>query len=67
MERPDGGLCDDCAHAVEVRSARGSCFLRCACSERDRRYPKYPPLPVLRCPGYAPGGRPVTSSGDPPG
>jgi hypothetical protein len=36
-----------------VRSARGSQFWRCTLSERDSRFVKYPPLPVLRCPGYA--------------
>jgi hypothetical protein len=50
---PDPGLCRRCAHARAVRSARGSQFWRCTLSERDSRFVKYPPLPVLRCPGYA--------------
>jgi hypothetical protein len=56
MERPHGGLCERCQHAVEIRSGRGSRFLRCGQADRDRRFARYPPLPVLRCPGYAPAG-----------
>lgn len=48
------GLCADCAHARSVRSARGSEFLLCQLSATDRRFPKYPRLPVLACPGYRP-------------
>jgi hypothetical protein len=47
------GLCEDCVHARAVRSARGSAFLRCALSERDPRFAKYPRLPVRTCPGHA--------------
>jgi hypothetical protein len=46
------GLCADCAHARVVRSARGSEFYLCELSFADRRFPRYPPLPVLRCEGY---------------
>jgi hypothetical protein len=33
-------------------SARGSTFWLCALSASDPRFPKYPRLPVLRCPGF---------------
>ena len=46
------GLCATCRHAREVVSARGSWFLRCALSDVDPRFPKYPPLPVVACDGY---------------
>ncbi len=46
------GLCATCVHARSVVSSRGSEFLLCGRSETDPRYPKYPPLPVLRCPGF---------------
>lgn len=31
-------------------------FYLCERSLTDPRYPKYPPLPVLSCPGYEPRG-----------
>jgi len=49
------GLCADCAHARIVRTARGSEFYLCELSFTDRRFPRYPPLPVLRCDGHQPG------------
>lgn len=46
------GLCASCVNVHVITSARGSTFLRCEVSFRDPRYPRYPPLPVLRCNGY---------------
>jgi len=46
------GLCDACAHARVVTSARGSTFSLCALSVADPRLPRYPRLPVVRCPGF---------------
>ena len=51
---PRVGLCAHCAHARIVRSARGSEFYLCQLSFDDHRFPRYPPLPVLRCDGYHP-------------
>jgi hypothetical protein len=48
------GLCGHCEHARAVTSARGSTFWRCSVHDRDPAWPKYPPLPVLRCPKHAP-------------
>jgi hypothetical protein len=48
----NSGLCSSCAHARKIVSDRGSEFLLCALSAVDERYPKYPRLPVLSCPGY---------------
>ena len=48
------GLCGTCRHRKENRNDRGSVFLYCRKSESDSRYPKYPPLPVLRCDGHEP-------------
>ncbi|HVS03181.1 MAG TPA: hypothetical protein VMT16_10470 [Thermoanaerobaculia bacterium] len=45
------GLCADCRHLRLVRSQR-STFVRCAMAEVDRRFPRYPRLPVLECAGY---------------
>jgi hypothetical protein len=37
-----------------VDTRKGSRFYLCELSEADPRFPKYPPLPVLRCIGYSP-------------
>ena len=55
------GLCDACRHQQVVRTTRGSAFSLCRRSRTDPRYAKYPPIPVLRCPGFEPrdaGGAP---------
>ncbi|MBI4589816.1 MAG: hypothetical protein HY725_13345 [Candidatus Rokubacteria bacterium] len=46
------GLCAECVHGRRIVSAKGSEFWRCAKSETDPRFPKYPRLPVLACDGY---------------
>jgi hypothetical protein len=45
-------LCEFCAHRKEIVSSRGSRFLLCKLSLADRRFPKYPPQPVVDCPGF---------------
>jgi hypothetical protein len=47
-------LCGTCAHAREIVSGTGSRFLLCQMSQKDRRYPKYPPQPVRECAGFKP-------------
>jgi hypothetical protein len=49
----NAGLCGDCAHARQITSDRASSFLQCQLSFTDRRFEKYPRLPVLSCSGYA--------------
>ncbi len=51
---PDAGLCARCRNARVVVSGRGSRFLLCALSRIDPRFPRYPRLPVLTCPGFDP-------------
>ena len=46
------GLCDSCQHQKIVKSGRGSVFSMCLRHRTDERFPKYPRLPVKRCPGY---------------
>jgi hypothetical protein len=53
------GLCARCLHAQSVTSSRGSVFYLCRLSEVDARFPKYPRLPVLQCPGFDESGGPV--------
>jgi hypothetical protein len=45
-------LCDTCQHCRIIRNDRGSTFLLCQRSFTDPAFPKYPRLPVLKCPGY---------------
>jgi hypothetical protein len=49
------GLCETCAHSRRVESAKGSVFWLCERAKTDDRFRKYPPLPVLSCPGYEAG------------
>ncbi len=48
------GLCGACQHVNVVKSSKGSTFLLCDLAKTDARFPKYPPLPVLHCPGFTP-------------
>ncbi|HEX8855015.1 MAG TPA: hypothetical protein VF752_05390 [Thermoleophilaceae bacterium] len=52
MRRPPAGLCDSCVHQRLIRTGRGSEFSMCERSKSDPRFPKYPRVPVERCPGY---------------
>ena len=49
----EAGLCETCAHARPIRSARGARFVLCGLAAVDPRFRRYPPLPVLACPGFA--------------
>lgn len=46
------GLCAICQHHRVIKSAKGSTFYMCERAKTDRRFPKYPPLPVVICPGF---------------
>ena len=52
LESERVGLCFSCQHSRLVRTDRGSVFYQCQRSASDPRYPKYPRLPVLCCPGF---------------
>jgi hypothetical protein len=49
---PRFGLCDRCTHQKLIKSGRGSLFSMCQVGLRDPDWPKYPPMPVLRCPRF---------------
>lgn len=49
---PEPGLCASCLHAKPILSSRNKTFIRCERSFSDPGYPRYPPLPVIECPGY---------------
>jgi hypothetical protein len=46
------GLCDTCIHQRLVGNTRGSTFSMCERSKTDKRFPKYPRVPVIECRGY---------------
>jgi hypothetical protein len=48
------GICGGCAHAEVVRTARSAFILCGRWREEPGRFPRYPRLPVLACPGFAP-------------
>lgn len=48
----DRGLCDSCVYQRLVPNTRGSEFSLCERSRADRRYPRYPRIPVSNCPGH---------------
>jgi len=50
---PGAGLCPGCRHVRVVRSGKGSIFLLCGLSHEDEAFAKYPPQPVVSCPGFA--------------
>jgi hypothetical protein len=49
------GLCAGCVWVRVIENRKGSKFYRCGRSDVDPSFPRYPPLPVLRCRGYDPG------------
>jgi hypothetical protein len=65
-EEASVGLCARCKVASVQRSARGGRFWRCGRADTDAAYLRYPPLPVLRCPGFEEGGK-LGSGGAGPG
>ena len=52
MSDSEVGLCATCSWVQLVKNKRGSVFYRCLRADTDPRFVRYPPLPVLRCPGY---------------
>jgi hypothetical protein len=48
------GLCAACRHARRVTTDRGSVFVLCDLSRNDRRFARYPRLPVQQCEGCEP-------------
>jgi hypothetical protein len=69
MERaPDAretpaGLCDRCTNVHIIENRRGSRFYRCRLADIDPAFVRYPPLPVIVCPGFAPGEASGSSGG----
>jgi hypothetical protein len=45
------GLCATCEH-LRLAASKRSVFVRCGLADVDPAFPRYPPLPVVRCAGY---------------
>lgn len=56
--RAYAGLCADCRFTRVMQSDRGTVFYQCGKSFEDPAFAKFPRLPVLACPGYAPETKP---------
>jgi hypothetical protein len=55
VSRQPAGLCESCRHQQLVPNTRGSVFSLCRRSRTEPdRFPRYPRLPVIACPGYEP-------------
>ena len=52
---PRVGLCSVCAHHRVTGNRRGSRFYLCELSLTDDRFRRYPPIPMIRCPGFEVG------------
>ena len=52
MTAVGNGLCDHCRHQKLVPNTRGSVFSLCLRSKTDPAFRRYPPVPVLACPGF---------------
>jgi hypothetical protein len=51
----NAGLCETCRHQRVVKNTRGSRFSLCQRSKDEpERFPRYPRVPVMACPGYEP-------------
>jgi hypothetical protein len=51
------GLCARCVNAHVIENRRGSHFYRCRLADVDPAFLRYPPLPVIVCSGFTPGGQ----------
>jgi hypothetical protein len=58
------GLCASCIHARRTGNPKGPGFILCGLSKSDPSFPKYPRLPVMKCPGFE---RPTPTNEAPPG
>ncbi len=51
-EQERAGLCASCANTRRVETKIGATIYLCRLSAKDERFPKFPPLPTLACPGF---------------
>jgi hypothetical protein len=50
--REVAGLCGRCTHALIRPTNKGTTYLRCDRAGSDPRFPRYPRLPMISCPGF---------------
>lgn len=46
------GICAACKHVRELETKIGATIYMCQLAAKDERFRKFPPLPLLACPGY---------------
>ena len=49
---PEAGLCEQCSWGRRLENRTGSAFWQCQRASEDRRYRRYPQLPVRECAGF---------------
>lgn len=54
------GLCASCRFVRTQETRRGAVFYRCARADSDDRFVRYPPIPVMACPGHDSSSSPGT-------
>ena len=54
MNREQSGVCRNCAYGRWLKTGGGGEIILCRLSDSDARFPKYPRLPMLSCPGWSP-------------
>jgi hypothetical protein len=58
----NAGLCESCRYQRVVKNTRGSRFSLCQRSKTEpERFPRYPRVPVVACPGYECRDEPTSS------
>ena len=50
----DAGLCERCRLSARITNDRGTVFYLCRQSEIDKRFARYPRLPVSECNAFTP-------------
>ena len=48
----DVGICQNCKFVTTIVSGKGSLFIQCKQHFSDKKFPKYPRLPVTICSGF---------------
>lgn len=58
QEKTRIGLCASCVHVRELSTKIGATIYLCQLSVKDARFRKFPPLPMVACPGFTKEGEP---------
>ncbi|MQG39087.1 MAG: hypothetical protein FI718_03760 [SAR202 cluster bacterium] len=53
----DAGICQNCKFVSRIVSGKGSIFIQCKQHFSNKKFPKYPRLPVTICSGFIENGK----------